>query len=411
MSAPSTIQVILEKYLRGELDAADQSRLNDWLNESAANRALFERLNDEAHVKGLLEKMDEVNEHRIRDKISNWSGHSTAAPVRPVNFWKRSMGWAAILVMVMLAAGGYLFFSNKTHPDPSQNKHTVQEHTILPGKDGAVLTLSDGSTMVLDSLGHGVVTTQGSTKVVLKDGKLLYENNASSNMESPSPLANTMTTPKGRQYQLILPDGSKVWLNAASSITFPTAFTGKERKVMITGEVYFEVAPLRLPSGIKVPFLVTTNTMTVEVLGTHFNINAYNNEESMKTTLLEGSVRVVNGESSNVQLEPGQQAQILLSSQSLPSPQIQVQTAILEEVMAWKNGVFSFREADIQTVMRQLERWYDIEVKYAGVIPKDRFSGKVSRSANLAQVLKILEFSDVSFRIEGKTLIVIPPAK
>jgi ferric-dicitrate binding protein FerR (iron transport regulator) len=217
-----------------------------------------------------------------------------------------------------------------------------------------------------------------------------------------SPLAyNTIATPRGGQYQLVLADGSKVWLNASSGLRYPTAFTGKERRVELTGEGYFEVA-----KNASMPFHVQVNQMDVEVLGTHFNINAYDDESAVKTTLLEGSVKVVKRETANVKenpivLQPGQQAEM-----KPHSPLAINHSPNIEEVMAWKNGLFQFKAAGIETVLRQAARWYDVEFVYKGNIP-EKFSGQISRSANAEQLLKILELTGkVKFEINGKTIIV-----
>ncbi len=201
---------------------------------------------------------------------------------------------------------------------------------------------------------------------------------------------NTLSAPTGGQFQLVLPDGSKVWLNSSSSIRFPTEFSGEERKVELTGEAYFEVA-----KNPTLPFRVSVSGMYVEVLGTHFNIMAYGDESSIKTTLLEGSVRVTKGSSAKV-LTPGQQSKMNLKGD------INVVDADLEQVIAWKNGYFQFSSDDIETIMRQVARWYDIKVVYKDKIPGGGFSGIVSRKNNISRVLKILQDGGVQLRWKGK---------
>jgi transmembrane sensor len=268
-----------------------------------------------------------------------------------------------------------------------------------------VLTLADGSRMVLDSLGNGVVANEQGVKAILKDGQLVYESNGA----IPENIAyNTMSTPRGRQFHVQLPDGTHAWLNAASSITFPTAFTGKERKVQITGEVYFEVDPLSSVGGI--PFIVDILSPNkgaaggrIEVLGTHFNINAYKDEPEIKVTLLKGKVRVsTNDDLETAVLQPGEQ--LSLSQTSHLSQPIPVQT---DEVIAWKNGIFYFNNANVPEVMRQLARWYDIDVVYAQGIPDVRFSGKMLRNLNLSQVTGILNKMQVQCRLEAGNKLVI----
>jgi transmembrane sensor len=298
-----------------------------------------------------------------------------------------------------LLAGVGLYFILSSKPAP--NNHSVAKvqpltpEEILPGKNGAVLTLVDGSKMVLDSLGNGLITTQNGTKVSLVNGHLVYDAANAADVTA----FNTMSTPKGRQFNLVLPDGSKVWLNAASSIRYPIVFTGKERKVEITGEAYFEVA-----RNTSMPFRVKTNNETeIEVLGTHFNINSYENETSINTTLLEGSVRVKNNQGTIV-LKPGQQAQSVKEEKIKLLQQVDV-----DKVMAWKNGYFNFQDANLQEVMRQLERWYDIEVVYEKNVPELEFFGKMGKDLSLAAVLRGLEKSNVHFRLEdGRKLVVLP---
>jgi ferric-dicitrate binding protein FerR (iron transport regulator) len=322
-----------------------------------------------------------------------------ARPVHRVHFL-RKWGWAAASIILALSLGVYLLTTNTKRTLPPAN--VVQAADITPGKNGAVLTLADGSQVVLDSLGNGVVASQNGAQVVLKGGTLAYDPNGSANGEVAY---NTMSTPRGRQFQVTLPDGTKVWLNAASSLRYPTAFTGTERKVTVTGEAYFEVA-----HNAHMPFVVNVNDKEeVRVLGTHFNINAYENEKAIYTTLLQGSVKVQSfpaqpgANSQSAMLKPGEQA--ILSQTSQKSQVIPVQT---DEVIAWKNGLFNFEGASLGEIMRQLERWYDIEVSYEKGIPDVEFEGKMTRDVPLSDLLSMLERSDIHFRVEGRKLIVLP---
>jgi transmembrane sensor len=322
-----------------------------------------------------------------------------SAPVHRLHFLRRRWGWIAAAVLVLLAGGTYLFTAKEkqaTLPSVTVAKTTPD---ILPGKNGALLTLDDGSTIVLDSLGDGIVATQQRTQVALKDGKLLYEVKDSRLPATDSRLAfNTLSTPRGSQYQVVLADGTKVWLNAASSLRFPTAFTGAVREIEITGEAYLEVA-----KNAARPFRVKVNKTTVEVLGTHFNINAYDDEPDVKLTLLEGAVRLTHNAAS-VTLKPGEQA---IASDHAPltihhSPDV-------EKVVAWKNGFFHFDAAQLPVVMRQLSRWYNVEVSYQARPDQNMtFSGKMGRDLRLAQVLKILQKSEVHFAIHDRKIVVIP---
>lgn len=313
-----------------------------------------------------------------------------------ISIFRRNWLRYAAAIIVLVGVGLYFLVTSK---QGAEDKTILVKSTtvdIEPGREGAVLTLVDGSKMVLDSLGNGVLANQNGTKVSLQNGQLVYE---AGNSSETIVGYNTMATPKGRQFQLLLPDGSKVWLNAASSITYPTVFNGNERKVEVTGEAYFEI--VRNPAS---PFRAKINDETeIEVLGTHFNVNSYNNEESIKTTLLEGSVLVKNSTGKLV-LKPGEQARVAGTDKIKLVGDVDV-----EKVMAWKNGVFNFQDATLEEVMRELERWYDIDVVYEKNVPKLEFYGKMGKDLSLANVLNGLKKSNVHFRIEeGRKLVVLP---
>ncbi|MEI9810849.1 MAG: FecR domain-containing protein [Bacteroidota bacterium] len=315
--------------------------------------------------------------------------------LQTIPFFKRTWFRIAASVVVVFSAL-VLFFLRKHEPVKiAEVKSPVKfENDIEPGGDKAVLILADGTRIVLDTTKNGTIALQGTSNVVkTADGQLSY---TQSNTNVSEVLYNTVSTPRGGQYRLVLPDGSKVWLNAASSIYFPSAFVGSNRKVSVTGEVYFEVAKDR-----KMPFVVDMKGMQVEVLGTHFNINAYDDEPVIKTTLLEGALKVNKGSNSKF-LFPGQQAQLNNTGDINIIP-----GADLEEIMAWKNGKFIFNSIDIRSVMRQLEKWYDIEVAYTGNLTKEEFIGVVSRNVNISQILNMLEKTrTVSFEIKGRKVFV-----
>ncbi len=300
---------------------------------------------------------------------------------------------AAAVILFALAAGGYVAFFNNKNNQLATAKATVQ-NDIAPGGNKATLTLADGSVVVLNDQQNGTLLNQGSTKVIkLGDGRIAY-NGANAGIGQVS--YNTIATPRGGKYQVALADGSLVWLNAASSIKFPAAFTGRERDVEITGEVYFEVAKNK-----AMPFVVKAGGVKVQVLGTHFNVMSYADEAAVKTTLLEGSVKVLNGASTTV-IKPGQQAKINNGANGIEV----LDNVDTDETVAWKNDLFIFNNAGIETIMRQIARWYDVEVSYDGPITTDHFTGKVSRNSTAGQVLKILELSDIHFTITGKKIIV-----
>jgi transmembrane sensor len=312
---------------------------------------------------------------------------------------KKRFIWAAASVAI-IAAGLMLFYflsnpSADKEPVAKTNESHQYKNDVAPGSTGAILKLADGSSIVLDNATDGKLATQGNMQVVKKGGSLNYIEDDGSNDQQIS--YNTIETPRGRQYQLILEDGTKVWLNAASSIRFPVVFNSSDRRVEITGEVYFEVARDK-----EKPFRVDANGTTVEVLGTNFNINSYADEETINTTLLEGSVKVSKGDRQKI-IIPGQQAQVDGKGEVRTEKNVNV-----TEVMAWKNNLFSFNNMDIKKLMRQLSRWYDVEVIFKNEMAEPvTFIGGISRTVNLSTVLNILEQTgEVKFDIEGKKIIV-----
>lgn len=312
------------------------------------------------------------------------------------SWWLRRLSVAAVVTMITTLAW-YLVVQNGE--DGTGKTVTASEtKDLAPGGSKAVLTLGDGSQVILEDAQNGSLVTQGAVSITKKDGQLIY---SKSTADAPV-FYNVITTPKGGQYQLTLEDGSKVWLNAASSIRFPTTFQEKERKIEITGEAYFEIAkdPLR---PFKVLFETPLGTKSeVAVLGTRFNIMCYKDETAAKTTLVEGSVMISNSRNTTV-LKPAQQASIK------GDEAIGVLSNVnIDEVIAWKNGYFEFYAANLQDVMRQVGRWYDVEIGYEGKIPERKFGGKISRESKASEVLKILELSQVKFRIEDKKIIVMP---
>jgi ferric-dicitrate binding protein FerR (iron transport regulator) len=273
----------------------------------------------------------------------------------------------------------------------------VPAHDVLPGGNKAVLTLANGKTITLDSAKNGLLANEGNAHIKkTHDGQLVYEGGKNEAADVPAAM-NTVSTPRGGQYQLVLDDGSKVWLNSASSLSFPATFKGATREVEITGEAYFEVA-----KNAKMPFKVKVNNTVVEVLGTHFNIMAYNDEDAMKTTLLEGSVKISNKQFSGL-LKPGQQA---LLKQNGP---IKItDEADADDAVAWKQGIFQFRDASIEAIMRQAARWYDVQVSFAGKIPAKEFTGRISRNVKASELMGMLKYMGVNFKIEDKHITVLP---
>ncbi len=383
---------LLSKYLSGKLSHAQKRRLTDLLKHKEYQEHLeFVVKEDFMEDKYLGEENIELRS-AIQNFLTKEISRGASTPAKLLQL-RRMV--AAASIILFLAAASSLFILKKSNKNNIAATKTMQPvpQDIPPGKTGAVLTLSDGSKIVLDSL-QGSVGLQGNSQVTNKNGLLSYsvKNNSS------EVAYNTMSTPVGRQYHLILTDGSEVWLNAASSITYPTSFSGDDRKVSITGEAYFEVV-----HDARKPFHVMVNDMEVKVLGTHFNINAYENEDATKTTLIEGSVKVTKN-NSNISIAPGQQAIAINGNNNIP---IQKKEVDLDEIMAWKNSKFIFQDADIKSIMRQLERWYGITASYDGNVTNEEFVGVISRNVNILQILAMLEKTGrVSFRIQGKNIIV-----
>ncbi|KIA96949.1 hypothetical protein OC25_00650 [Pedobacter kyungheensis] len=298
----------------------------------------------------------------------------------------------AASILLCLSVGLYLAMRNN---EPQQ--FTVSaKNDIKPGRNKALLTLADGSVIDLDNAKPGEIAAQNGI-IVRKtaNGKLEYivKDVANANQAIST---NLISTPRGGQYEVTLPDGTKVWLNAASSLKYPSSFAKNERKVELQGEAYFEVAKDK-----NRPFRVATNQQTVEVLGTHFNINAYNDEAQVKTTLLEGAVNVSSGTNS-LKLKPGQQALLNQADAKLRlNPNVDV-----DKEMAWKNDLFAFDNDDLKTIMRQISRWYDLDVVYQGKITDEKYVGEIPRNSNLSEVFKILELNHVHIDAKGKVLTV-----
>jgi transmembrane sensor len=298
--------------------------------------------------------------------------------------------------VAVVLIGGLVIYSyhNSIKEGVAVVKNIPAKTNITPGSNKAVLTLQDGSTIILNDAKEGTLAQQGNANIVkTANGQLVYNK---TDAQPEKVLFNTMTTPRGGQYKLTLPDGTDVWLNSASSITYPTAFVGNERNVSITGEAYFEVAKDKTK-----PFHVKAGSQTIEVLGTHFNVMAYADEDVIKTTLLEGSVKVQGDKESGI-LKPGEQSVINKNGE------LKVSVASVDEAMAWKNGYFKFNRVGIKYIMRQLSRWYDVDVMYEGRVKEDEFVGTIGRSENIVQALHLLELANVHFKIQDKNIIVLP---
>ena len=317
--------------------------------------------------------------------------------IRPLRVFHS--GWfraAAVILLFLGIAGGAYEYINRLKKPPEARIMPAMPVDINPGENKAILTLSGGRKLILDSTAQDTLLTEGAATIASAKGRLAYK--AGSSATGAGVMYNTLTTPRGGQYQLTLPDGTKVWLNAASSIKYPIAFNGRDRTVVVTGETYFEVAPRA-----DQPFMVRSGETVVTALGTSFNINAYADEAIDKTSLLEGRIKVSKGSQTAV-LAPGQQAQMdrgdIIQVAKMSNP---------ASAIAWKNGYFAFEKADMQTVMRQLSRWYNFEVSYeGGKAPADNFWGDLKRDAKLSDILAVLAKSGISFTIkEGNKVLVL----
>jgi transmembrane sensor len=392
---------LLEDYRKGKMNAAQRAAFEQLLHGLESEQALQQMVNGSLQqVEPVLaEETQEYLYERIKEK------HIKEKNAGAVRFLRQPWLRYAAAVIIIAGIAAYLW-KNYTNTGNEKavavTKKTVT-NDVAPGHDGAILTLADGRRLVLDSLGNGIIATQNGAQVVLNNGALTYDQKGNT---TTTIAYNTMHTPKGRQFQLVLPDGTRVWLNAASSIKYPTVFTGDERKVEIDGEAYFEVA-----KNIRLPFIVTIpprqkgqGGTEVKVLGTHFNINAYDDEAAVRTTLLEGSVvvtsSIVNRQSAI--LKPGEQAVLIHDSRLTIHDKVDV-----EKVIAWKNGLFNFNGYDIKAVMREIGRWYDLDIVYEAEPEQEEVMGELQRNLSLSQVMKILQKINVKYRIEGKRLIVM----
>jgi transmembrane sensor len=331
-----------------------------------------------------------IIEAATRDRMKTRLMTAVQKPVRMIP-WR---SWVAAASIILIVGIGFWFYNQRSTSGVQPTTAKTQDITA-PQSTRARITLGDGTIISLDSVNAGLLAKQaGGTVSKTADGKIVYQQTTASDQSA----FNTLSNPRGsRVIDMTLSDGSHVWLNAGSSITFPVAFNGSERKVSMVGEAYFEVA-----KNASMPFKVAAGAGEVTVLGTHFNVNAYEDEENIKVTLLEGAVKLsTNNAQRPTILKPGQQGIITDNSEL-----ITYNSPDLAEVMAWKNGNFKFNNADIQTILRQVARWYDLEVVYEHTIPSGHYRGTVPRDVSAQKMLEIIKTSGVNFRIEAKKLII-----
>jgi transmembrane sensor len=387
------LKYLLDHYVAKTISTEEEQELFQLIAQGVYDEQIKEYMSEAWHME-YCQLMGEQQSKRILSAVFNHKPAKLVSIHRPL---KRKFIWAAAsIIFIIVSASLFLLVGKHSSKSTlSENHSAPPSNDVMPGTSGAILKLDDGSSIVLDNASNGNLAQQGNTLVVKNGAEINYVKGVAQDEKQIH--FNTVETPKGRQFQLVLEDGTKVWLNAASSIKFPVAFVGKQRIVEITGEAYFEVAKNK-----QKPFQVMCNGSMVEVLGTHFNINAYADEETMNTTLLEGSVKIVKGADQRT-IKPGEQAQINNDGSLHKTSNVNV-----DEVIAWKNNSFLFDNTDVRKLMRQLSRWYDVDVVFKGATNEPlTLYGTISRTATLSTVLKMLESTgDVKLSIEGKKIIV-----
>lgn len=369
------IEILIDKYLAGTATAEEKVSLEQWYDRVEGEDGDFNARDLSVMAEGMKDQLL----RQIRVPV-----------VKPIYGY---MKWAAAVIVIGLGAALFYFNQPGNIISPGNEYVSAGSADIPAGGNKAVLTLADGSTVVLNDAANGKLTSQGQVSITKTGAGLLsYAGNGAGDKEVAM---NLLSTPRGGKYKIELSDGTKVWLNAATTLKYPAAFTGGERRVELSGEAYFEVA-----KNAKLPFRVVSSQQTIEVVGTHFNINAYAGEELIQSTLLEGSIKVsAAGESAL--LKPGQQSAVDHTNS------IQLNYNVdTDEVTGWKNDLFQFESADIKTILNQFSRWYDVDIIYEGAIPSGHYHGTVSRDLPAAQALKVLNLSGIKFKIEGKKIIV-----
>ncbi len=384
---------LIDKYLSGQASPKEEELLIRFFESFQGEET------GHAQAAAVKQELEEKMLRRLMEAVHERSSTITspAKHTRPLFRWPRM----AAAVTILLAAGSicYYIYSTRALTTTPVSDATTGQQAAKPAGNKALLQLADGSTIELNEASNGVLAMQGSTAIrKTKDGQLIYE--AGHNGQALGSV-NTISTPKGGQYQLTLPDGTRVWLNAGSSLTFPTVFDSAGRHVELKGEAYFEVAKVNMGNGrARLPFYVKAGQNEVEVLGTHFNVKDYAAGAAFEATLLEGAVRVKHGVLAQ-QIVPGQQASIRGNGP------IKVAQANTEAVMAWKEGLFLFDDTGIDEAMEEISRWYDMEVIYAGAKPHVAFTGVLPRNSSVTQVLNLLESAEgVQFEIKDKQIIV-----
>jgi transmembrane sensor len=396
------LRSLLEQYFNDAISDTDREELLSYLNNNPGE--VFSTVDEEMLSLDSAPEFDNIRAQKVLADIkadSRFKDQGVPVPViRKNNVLKLYAGWLKIAAAFLIfASAGFYFIRSQKIGAVKNDMAANTAAKIVPGSNKAILTLATGKSIVLDSVANGALANLGKSQVnKVGDGKLVYDvlpnaTHAGVNVV----LYNTLTIPPGGQYQVVLPDGTQVWLNSSSSLSYPTEFTGNSRTVKLTGEAYFEVAKNK-----DKPFYVEMNNVQVKVLGTHFNISAYADDNNLTTTLLEGSVQISKNGSLAL-LKPGQQAVIGSNADA-----ITVSKAQINEAMAWKNGYFMFNDNNIVDIMKKVSRWYDADVEYKGDFGNQRFGGTFTRSKSITDLLKNLEqIGNVHFKITGRRITVM----
>jgi transmembrane sensor len=392
MRESQRITYLISGSINNNLTIQEKAELENWLAEKQKNRQIFDQLTDEVYRSNVLKQWRleaaESSLKRVKDKMTKQ---------KKIVLWPQYVAAASLLLGISF--GAYFLLHKQTAHQIAQNQI---HNDVAPGGNKAILTLSNGKQISLNDAKKGILLREDNEFIKkTSDDMVSYEDKSLSGTNQPLTY-NTVTTPRGGQWSVLLPDGTKVMLDAASSIKFPVSFTGNERKVEITGQAYFEVV-----HNAAKPFRVITKSQVIEDIGTKFNINAYDDESVITTTLLEGAVKISEPnapsslEQAGVMLKPGQQT-------TLQNNKFTVSDANTDEAFAWKNGYFNLNDEKIKSIMHKLSRWYDIEVEYKGDLPDRVFGGEIPRNAPLSQILKILGDANVHFTVEEKKIIITP---
>lgn len=398
------IQQLLQAFVEDRISPEELTELQELVRDEGNTSVIDEFMMQAYGDSNLI-----VNENQDKEQIFNEIRTRILKHSSKKKFFNSVMhpGWyrwlgAAAAILILAMVGGTFFYPPWQQRNEKKTEAASKQDIKAPASNRATITLANGAVMYLDSVGNGQLATEGNVRLMkLANGKIVYEI-LDPAVQASTIIQNTVSNPKAsKAINITLSDGSKVWLNAGSSITYPVLFTGSERAVTLKGEGYFEITQVVDKKGTAQKFVVTAGNTQTEVIGTSFNISAYDDEAAVKVTLLEGRVDVGIG-SDKLRLKPGQQASAQTDAIALNK------NVNIDEVMAWKSGTFYFDKADLGTVVRQLARWYDLEFEFQGKIPAREFEGEIQRDLTLSQALRILENNKVNYKLEGRKITIMP---